>query len=111
MLLLFRLERTNPQENNVAHTPGPWFISEDGDRVLARMPEEWCGVDDVECVVALDAEYPGQDFEADARLIAAAPEMETLLSTAAAAIGWRTPLGVEILALLARIEEPAGPSE
>lgn len=84
------------------HTTGPWSTSVDGHRTtinttalatgpLARIPHASDNV-------------PRHEFEANARLIAAAPEMLEMLKVAAARIGWATDTGVEILKLIDRIE-------
>ena len=84
------------------HTPGPWFAN--GDRVLFNVDEP--GLDDVECVVVqVDAEHPYQDTEADARLIAAAPQLLAfVVALAQEQEGTGNSLELRCNALLARIE-------
>lgn len=50
---------------NAKHTPGPW---------ISRQPEKWCGRYRVETPAGIEIAAVPQD-EANARLIAAAPEL------------------------------------
>lgn len=62
------------------HTPGPWFVDEDELNVCAPDPEE----PDVPWVVAgvrVGCGYPESQDGANARLIAAAPELLEALET------------------------------
>lgn len=61
---------------NTAHTPGPWFYDKAYDRIIAPSHSPvWCPEKGFTSVVCLFGAMGGDDTDADARLIAAAPEL------------------------------------
>lgn len=58
-------------DTNAPHTPGPWTLSDDGQRILGvESAEDWPVIADV-----YDAACKDQEGAANARIIALAPEM------------------------------------
>lgn len=66
----------------MSHTPGPWIIAESGDAVFS---------DDPNCPLDIVCEAPGKEYDsrkfwpANARLIAAAPDMLKYIRSSASA--------------------------
>ena len=67
-------------ENKVSHTPGPWNIEEYNNQTLEIWPQQQNGYG---CIAKIDKLF-GQftDSQANARLIAAAPELLEALKAA-----------------------------
>ena len=86
-----RDDENNPQSG---HTPGPWHVDGTGIRALVR------GADLT--VVALRHRLPGNIHEANARLIAAAPELLAALEAVRfyciPGMNWTDEIGQELLA-------------
>ena len=69
------MESLNAYTKQVAHTPGPWVIDDDGEVTLITVPGGDSGVDnDVAEVYGGNGNDP-QEQQANARLIAAAPDL------------------------------------
>jgi hypothetical protein len=84
----------------MTHTPGPWYVN--GDCIEADGPE---GPRDITVAVATETRR-GCDNGADARLIAAAPEMLELLRSARPIVeaAGHMDLSVKIWNLIAKAE-------
>jgi hypothetical protein len=78
----------HPKQDTAAHTPGPWTLDAGGWPLIINGPEPWAEgtIDDgaqADVVVLIDClensgrtyDYPEEIAEANARLIAAAPEL------------------------------------
>ena len=59
-------------ETKTQHTPGPWRVRKDGSGRLARVSDE---THEFDCVVTPSLHRDAELMEANARLIAAAPEL------------------------------------
>lgn len=55
--------------DNVTHTPGPWVVNEDGNRVESEREHGWANDGWIIC------KPDGPDASANARLISAAPDL------------------------------------
>lgn len=85
-------------------TPGPWeTLAEDGFTVIGYVPTDPDGEPSMVVISDASASMPDEMARANARLIAAAPEMAELLALVvdgAEAMGWD--VGPKIRALLAK---------
>jgi hypothetical protein len=88
-------------------TPGPWgTLADDGFTVIGYMPTEPDGEPSMVVISDASASLPDDTARANARLIAAAPEMATMIEQLLVkGSRWHPcdPLVVEARALLARI--------
>lgn len=71
-------------ETKTQHTPGPWRVRKDGSGRLARVSDE---THEFDCVVTPSLHRDAELMEANARLIAAAPELLSALKTIAGVVG------------------------
>ena len=75
-----------PSEQSVVHTPGPWIVSPHAKNLVATADDKM-GIADVAMCGPWIAKPPQEQQDANAKLIAAAPDMFRVISRFAA-LGW-----------------------